>query len=32
MFDMIFWSCLAIFLIVSAIGGLIETQKERKEK
>lgn len=32
MFDMIFWPCLAIFLIVSAIGGLIETKKKGAKK
>lgn len=32
MFDMIFWPCLAIFFIVSAIGGLIETQKKGTKK
>lgn len=32
MFDMIFWSSLAIFFIVSAIGGLIEIKKEKIKK
>lgn len=32
MFDMIFWSCLAIFFIVSAVGGLIETKKKGAKK